>query len=172
MLAQVDEQQLRQLQEELDEETVVSLWQEVHETHVAPHLADVRERRAQKDDVGTVIEKLHNADAATQQQAFDTAMQDLIEVFLLFREHPVQAVEKAKRLLRDPYTTAGLLMIFQHDQHIDAEYAREMQNYLQNVIQAAGVALFPEAYAESERREVLDMLPAETAEELISQTDD
>lgn len=159
IVSNIDQQQMQQLKEQLDEDAVIELWQNVHETQVQPHLADIKQRTGEKDDIDTVLEKLKAAPAEKQQQAFDSAMQDIIEVFLLFRENPVDAVQKGKRLLRDPYTVGGLLMIFEHDEHIDSAYSAELQQYTANVLQMAGVALIPEAYTREERQAVIDQLP-------------
>lgn len=157
---ELDAQDIEQLMAQIDPEDVQELLGEVYQAMIVPHLTEVRADVHAEDtpDPETVRQALLDADPERRQEVFQAAVDDVIAVLLALREDPEQAMHDLKDILRDPWTTEGLLLIFQNDDHIDPEYTAEMMEYVGGLMRLAGVALLPELYTEAERQAVAEEL--------------
>lgn len=146
----LDEDQIQQIQQQIDPEQIHAMVEARIEEDLGPHLVEVRERRREQPDPKQVRQKFANASPQKQQQLWHAAVGDVIEVFHLLREDPMAALRKAKDLLRNPYTSEALLLIFHNDQHIDGDYSWEMKDYGANLMAYLGTVVAPEMYEPAE----------------------
>lgn len=182
----LDADEVAELMAAMDEETVEHIVAHLPEEHlhralamlidrrVIPHLFDIRERA--DGDVSTVEarEQLMDLGEDARHQLFFDTINDVVQALMLIRSQPFIGLARLKKLLRDPYTIEGLLLIFDHE-GVEPAAREEMKDFVAAHVWLVGVAVLPEMYAEEERQEVRDILnidgdlideltPEETAE--------
>lgn len=150
IIANLDEEQIQQIQQQIDPEQIHALVESRIDEDLGPHLVEVRERCHEQPDPKEIRQEFANASPQKQQQLWNAAVGDVIEVFHLLREDPEAALRKAKDLLRNPYTSEALLLIFHNDQHIDDDYGWQMKDYGANLMAYLGTVVAPEMYSPEE----------------------
>lgn len=160
----LDDEQLRALQEQIDDEEIERLIQQVVEKRVVPHLQDIRKQARETPPAREVREAYASMSVEEQEEAFDTAVDDVLDCALLLRESPNEGLKRLKSILRDPYTTEGLLLIFENEEHIDSEYSAQMKEYGATLLRYLGFMLGREMYEQQTRRQIAEELGVELYE--------
>lgn len=158
VLQNIDKQTLRNLQQQVDEDTIRELLDVAIEERIVPHLRQIRSSAEQKPDHETIRSEFEDDPEDVQQENFDDAVTSVIEALFLLRQQPQEGGTLLKQLIRDPYVIEGLLLIFDNEQHIDPEYSAQIKEFAALHLHWAGVALMPEAYSPEEVREVAEEL--------------
>lgn len=143
---EVTDEQVQSVLNQIPPETKRQAIETAITDYVVPHFDDVRERA--DDDVSNqqVRQQYAALGEQRQQEVFNRAVSDVIGTLFELRTSPESGLESLKGLLRDPYTIEGLLLIFENDEHIDAEYGNQMKDFAAMHLKWAGVALAPEMY--------------------------
>jgi hypothetical protein len=143
---EVTDEQVQSVLNQIPEETKRQAIETAIEDYIVPHFDDVRERAAADVTNEQVRQKYAALGEERQQEVFNRAVSDVLGTLFELRTQPESGLESLKGLLRDPYTIEGLLLIFDNDQHIDAEYSAQMKDFAAMHLKWAGVALAPEMY--------------------------
>lgn len=142
----LDAKMMQHFEENVDEEQLEQMVRQVIQEKVVPALVEIRQQRQQAEDPETIRETYANLPEEKQQEVFDSAVMDVVEVVFTLREEPVEGLRMAKQLTRDPHTMEALLLIFDNEQHIDPEYSRQIKDTASRIVTWVGVALFSEMY--------------------------
>lgn len=156
MMENMDEEQVRQLVGSLDEQQVQKAIEWMVEEMVVPHLEDIRERAQGDRPTEDIRQQFESMDEDEREEMFYDTLDNFIATLALCRQRPKEGFEELKAYLRDPYTQEALLLIFENDQHIDAEYTDQLKGFGASHLYWAGVMVLPEMYTEAEVREVED----------------
>lgn len=142
----VDEETIRELEQHVDDEQIAELVQQAFTERVVPHLEDVHADAQESPSRERVREHYASLSDEEQQEAFDGAIRDIVVALFMLRMDPPEGARRLKGLLRDPFISEALLLIFENDDHIDPSYSQQMKEYGAEVMEWFGVALMQEAY--------------------------
>lgn len=142
----VDEAQVQQIFAAIPPETKQQAVMAALDNYVVPHFHDIRSRQESDPDNERIRAKYAELSDDEQQEVFNTAVAEVVGALFEVRESPQQGLVTLKKLLRDPYTVEGLLLIFDNDEHIDPAYSEQIKNFAATHLRWAGCALMPEAY--------------------------
>lgn len=160
-LSGMDEEQARNILDSLDEEQIEQAIQWMMEEMILPHMEDVRQRAANAPPTEDVRQQLESMGQQEREQLFYDTLDELVAVLVECRENPQHGFEELKTMMRDPWTVEALLLIFENEEHIDAEYTQQLKDFGVTHLKWIGAMVFPEMYEDYEVEQVLDQFDIE-----------
>lgn len=162
MLDDMDEEQVRQMLNNFDEEQLAEGAGALVDHYLVPELEDVRARAQSAEDAKAVRNYYENElTAEEREEEFYHALDKLVGTLVECRERPQTGLPKLKTQLRDPFTLEALLLIFGDEDHIDPEHTAELKKFAAIHAKWIGAMLLPEMYNEAERQQVIDQMDLE-----------
>lgn len=153
---QMDEETARKALSQLSDEDINRAINYATAEMVVPHLEDVRERAHTEDPPPNQIrQELESLPDDQREAIFYDTLDELVATLITLRERPREGLEELKTMLRDPYTTEALLLIFHNETHIDEEYTQQLKDFTAEHLYWVGAMVFPEMYEEWEVEEVM-----------------
>lgn len=157
----MDEEQARAVLESLDEEQIEQAIQWMVDEMIIPHLEEVRQRARSSPATEDVRQQLESMGEQEREQLFYETLDELVAVLVECRENPQQGFDELKTMMRDPWTVEALLLIFENDEHIDAEYTDQLKEFGVTHLRWVGAMVLPEMYEDHEVEQVLDQFDIE-----------
>lgn len=156
MLQNMDPQQAKAMLDQLDEEQKQQAIQWAVDEMVIPHLTEIRQRARSERPTEEVRRDIESLPKQEREELFYDTLDSLVATMVNCRENPRQGFEELKTMLRDPYTTESLLLIFENEDHIDAEYTETLKDFGVEHLRWVGAMVVPEMYDEREVESVLN----------------
>lgn len=146
----INEGLINRIASQMDNDSVQEAIIEIIESKAIPHLEDVKTQARNAENPDEVREIFESMDAASRERIFHDTMAELISTFVQIRIQPVKGGKNLKGLIRDPYTTEALLMMFDEDaifgNRPDTEVQSAQKDTLRTYLHWIGIALAPEMY--------------------------
>lgn len=155
-LSGMDEKQARSLLNSLDDEQVEQAIKWMVDEMVVPHLEDIRQRSREAPPAEEVRQQYEQMDEETREELFYDTLDNLVGTLVNCRENPQHGFDELKTMFRDPWTAEALLLIFENEEHIDAEYTAQLKEFGTTHLRWVGAMVLPEMYDEHEVEEVLE----------------
>lgn len=114
-----------------------------------PHFEEIRER-AENEDYEAARRYYESLSDEEQQEAFEKAVADVMNVLFQCRADPVNGFKMLKERIRDPNTIEPILLTFEGDSRVDPEWTKEQKDAWREIMKRAGTMIVPEAYPEGE----------------------
>lgn len=165
MAGGIDMEMIQSYLDSVDDDQIRDAIEFTVNQYVVPHLNDIRHAAANEyPDHEQVREQLEQMDEQEREQIFYDTLSELVTTFALLRERPLEGLEQLKTMVRDPYTIEALLLIFENEDHIDAEYSDQLKEFSAAHLKWMGVFLVPEAYTQAEIQDVIETFDLDAEE--------
>lgn len=158
-LAGMDEEQARNILNDVDEEQVEQVVQWAVDDTVVPWLEDIRDREAEDDVTSEQVREYYESMSPEErEQEFYETLDNLVATLVQCRESPSDGFSNLKAFLRDPFTVEALLLIFENEDHIDAEYTEQLKDFGAEHLRWVGAMVVPEMYEQHEVEQVMERM--------------
>lgn len=156
----VSKRLIEQFMSQIDEEDIQAGIQTFVESQVVPALRQVRQRHDAGPSNEEVREQFQMLTDDEKQEYFYDAISEVVSTIIRIRIQPNEGFRRAKSLLRNPWVTESLLLIFEHES-VDEAGSEEMKEFTLEHMHIIGVALLPEMYHPEERKGVFEQFGIE-----------
>jgi hypothetical protein len=148
------------LVDRMDEDTIYKQVYKFFDSHIVPHLEEIRSRHDTKvsdKSRDEIREDLESLPPQERGEVFHDTMGELLVNLSLARLKPIESGTEVKKMVRDPYTVEALLLMFDREAvystRSEDEFPRVQKDTMAGYMKWMGVALAPEMYSREEVEE-------------------
>lgn len=145
------------LVDRMDEDTIYQQIFKFFDSHIVPHLEDIKTRHDSKvseKSAEEIRDELEDLPPEERAVIFHETMAELLVNLSLARLEPIESGKEVKKMVRDPYTVESLLLMFDREAVYATRSAEEFpgiqKDTMADYMRWMGVALAPEMYSREE----------------------